>query len=74
MPDVASVVRRPNGVLEIALRGDEEAAAVVLACAVKRGIRMASFAPAASDLEELFLQITDLKPDALAAPVQEAQA
>ncbi|HYI21236.1 MAG TPA: AAA family ATPase, partial [Candidatus Limnocylindrales bacterium] len=74
LADVASVVRRPNGVLEIALRGDEEAAALVLASAVKRGVRLASFAPAASDLEELFLQITDLRPDALAAPVHEAQA
>ena len=74
LPDVASVIRRPNGVLEIALRGDEEAASVVLASAVKSGIRLASFAPAASDLEELFLQITDLKPDAISAPTQEARA
>ena len=31
----------------------------LLASAVRAGIKMSSFAPAASDLEELFLQITD---------------
>ncbi len=59
LPQVASAVTRPGGVIELALRGDAEAAAGVLAAAVKRGIKLASFAPAASDLEELFLQITD---------------
>jgi hypothetical protein len=72
LPDVASAVTRPGGVVELALRGDAEAAARVLATAVKRGVKLASFAPAASDLEELFLQITDVDPKAARAP--EAQA
>jgi ABC-2 type transport system ATP-binding protein len=59
-PDVASVVKRPGNELEFALRGDVDAAARVLTAAVKAGVRLSSFAPAASDLEELFLQITDL--------------
>jgi hypothetical protein len=46
-------------VLEFALRGDDSAAATLLASAVRAGIKLSSFAPAASDLEELFLQITD---------------
>jgi len=71
LPEVVSVVRRPNGVLELALHGDEDSAAIVLASAVKRGVRLSSFAPAASDLEELFLQITD---DAAAAAGKEARA
>ena len=58
--DVVSVVRRPGGLLELALRGDENTAATVLAAAIRGGVKLSSFAPAASDLEELFLQITDL--------------
>ncbi|MGI8929503.1 MAG: ABC transporter ATP-binding protein [Candidatus Limnocylindrales bacterium] len=58
-PDIASVIRRPGGEIEFALRGDAHAAAAVLTAAVRAGIRVSSFAPAASDLEELFLQITD---------------
>ena len=58
-PDIASVVRRPGGELELALRGDVDKAAAVLTAAVRAGVRLSSFAPAASDLEELFLQITD---------------
>jgi ABC-2 type transport system ATP-binding protein len=58
-PDVASVVRRPGGELEFALRGDADAAASVLTAAVRAGVRASSFGPAASDLEELFLQITE---------------
>jgi ABC-2 type transport system ATP-binding protein len=60
-PRVASVSRRAGGAeLEFALRGDDDAAAAVLASAVRAGIRLSSFAPAASDLEELFLQITEM--------------
>jgi ABC-2 type transport system ATP-binding protein len=61
--DVVSVVRRPGGLLELALRGDENAAANVLSSAIRGGVKLSSFAPAASDLEELFLQITDLSGD-----------
>jgi ABC-2 type transport system ATP-binding protein len=57
--EVVSVGRRPDGVLEFALRGDDTAAAAVLTSAIRAGIKVSSFAPAASDLEELFLQITE---------------
>jgi ABC-2 type transport system ATP-binding protein len=72
-PQVASVVRRAEGSLELGLRGDEDAAATVLAGAVGAGIRLASFAPAASDLEELFMQITDTAADE-ARTTEEARA
>jgi len=62
-PHVVTVVRRAEGTLELGLRGDEDAAAAVLAGAVGAGVRLASFAPAASDLEELFMQITDTAAD-----------
>jgi ABC-2 type transport system ATP-binding protein len=58
-PDVASVVARDGGLLELALSGDEASAAAVLAALVQSGQRVVSFAPAAGDLEELFLQITE---------------
>ena len=57
-PEVDSVEILPDGRLELALPGDEEASAVLLSRTVSNGHRVASFAPAASDLEELFLQIT----------------
>ena len=70
--DVASVVSRDNGLLELGLSGDDAAAAAVLAALVGSGQRVVSFAPAASDLEELFLQITDLpsQPDESATEAQ----
>jgi ABC-2 type transport system ATP-binding protein len=72
-PDVASVVLRGDGEFELALRGEDETAAAVLASAIGAGHRLASFAPAASDLEELFLQITDVSNGQLASS-EEAQA
>jgi ABC-2 type transport system ATP-binding protein len=57
----ASVVAAEIGegdVIEIGFTGDDDAAARLLAGAVAAGIRIASFARAASDLEELFLQVT----------------
>jgi len=59
LSDVVSVVRRPGGLLELALRGDENTAATVLSAAIRDGVKLSGFAPAASDLEELFLQITN---------------
>jgi ABC-2 type transport system ATP-binding protein len=59
MPEIASATRQPDGVLEMALRGDEADAARVLAAVIGAGGRVVTFAPTASDLEELFLQITD---------------
>ena len=69
MTDVVSVVRR-GGTLELALRGDENTAGTVLSGAIRGGIKMSSFAPAASDLEELFLQITDLPADSTPTEVR----
>ena len=56
--DVVSVERLDGPVIELGFRGDDEAAAGLLSRAVAAGIAMASFARAASDLEELFLQVT----------------
>ena len=57
-PDVVSSMVLDDQTIEIAFRGDDEASARLLAAAVAAGIRMTSFARAASDLEELFLQVT----------------
>ena len=54
-----SVVRQSSGELEFALRGEDDIAANVLAGAIRAGIRLSAFAPAASDLEEIFLQVTE---------------
>jgi hypothetical protein len=52
-------VTRDDGLLELGLAGDDTAAAAVLAALVQSGQQVVSFAPAAGDLEELFLQITE---------------
>jgi ABC-2 type transport system ATP-binding protein len=81
---VVSVETLPDGALELALRGGEDDSAAVLARAIAAGHRVAAFAPAASDLEELFLQITatdvaavgsspPARPDATAAPQEVAR-
>jgi ABC-2 type transport system ATP-binding protein len=57
-PRVASAAVTAGGQVELGLRGDDEQAAGLLVSAVAAGIRIASFARAASDLEELFLQVT----------------
>lgn len=57
-PEVASSELLPDERIEIGLPGSEADAAALLARAVGAGHRVASFAPAVSDLEELFLQIT----------------
>jgi branched-chain amino acid transport system ATP-binding protein len=57
-PDVASAERLEDGMLELAFRGDEHEAAALLSAAVGAGIVVASYAPAATDLQELFLQVT----------------
>ncbi|NJD27645.1 MAG: ABC transporter ATP-binding protein [Chloroflexi bacterium] len=56
--DVASAELVPGGELEVGFRGDETGAAAMLADAVRAGIAIASYAPAATDLQELFLQVT----------------
>ena len=57
-PDVASCAVQNDGLLELGFRGDDEATARLLATAVQAGLPIVSFARAASDLEELFLQVT----------------
>jgi ABC-2 type transport system ATP-binding protein len=57
-PGVASVAILDDAEIEIGFRGDDEGAARLLAAAIAAGIRVASFSRAASDLEELFLQVT----------------
>ena len=57
-PSVAAAEVIGEGLVEVGFTGDDEAAARLLAAAVAAGIRVVSFARAASDLEELFLQVT----------------
>ncbi len=57
-PFVASAALLQDGTIEIGFRGDDDATARLLAEAVGAGLPIVSFARAASDLEELFLQIT----------------
>jgi ABC-2 type transport system ATP-binding protein len=57
-PEVASVLPGLGDALQLGLVGSDEEAAALLAAAVGAGIRIASFARAASDLEEIFLQVT----------------
>jgi ABC-2 type transport system ATP-binding protein len=73
-PDVSGVEILPDGRLELGLRGDDAVAAALLARAIGAGIGVAAFAPAASDLEELFLQITEGAPVAGVHDGREAAA
>jgi ABC-2 type transport system ATP-binding protein len=66
-PDVAAAEVLPDGTIEIGFHGDDDGTARLLAGAVHADIRVASFARAASDLEELFLQVT--APDPVPAGV-----
>jgi len=58
-PNVASATRDDSGEIEIGFRGDESGAAKLLAAAVRAKISVVSYSPAATDLQELFLQVTD---------------
>jgi ABC-2 type transport system ATP-binding protein len=57
-PDVASSTLLEDGTIELGFRGDDAASARLLAESVSAGLPIVSFARAASDLEELFLQVT----------------
>jgi ABC-2 type transport system ATP-binding protein len=57
-PLVASVESHVDGWIELAFTGDDDASAALLARAVGSGHRIAVYSRAASDLEELFLQVT----------------
>ncbi|MBA2557038.1 MAG: ABC transporter ATP-binding protein [Chloroflexi bacterium] len=58
VPVVVSAEMLSDGTIELAVRGDDDANAQLLAGAIGAGLRISSFWRAASDLEELFLQIT----------------
>jgi ABC-2 type transport system ATP-binding protein len=57
-PDVASATTLDDGTIEVGFRGDDAASARLLADSVAAGLPIISYARAASDLEELFLQVT----------------
>jgi ABC-2 type transport system ATP-binding protein len=57
-PDVASAVILEDGTIELGFRGDDASTARLLADTVRADVPVVSFARAASDLEELFLQVT----------------
>jgi len=71
-PDVASAALLEDGTIELGFRGDDAASARLLAQSVAAGLPIVSFARAASDLEELFLQVTS--PDRGPLPATEAVA
>jgi ABC-2 type transport system ATP-binding protein len=56
--DVATAHVLDDGTIEIGFRGDDAASARLLREAVGAGLPIVTFARAASDLEELFLQVT----------------
>jgi ABC-2 type transport system ATP-binding protein len=57
-PEVATATVLDDGTIELGFRGDDAATARLLAESVAAGLPIVSFARAASDLEELFLQVT----------------
>jgi ABC-2 type transport system ATP-binding protein len=57
-PDVVTADVLDDGTVEIGFHGDDDGTARLLAHAVEAGLRVMSFSRAASDLEELFLQVT----------------
>ena len=65
--DVATAVLLEDGTIELGFRGDDAASARLLAGSVSSGMPIVSFARAASDLEELFLQVTSPDREPLAA-------
>ena len=71
-PDVATAAILDDGTIELGFRGDDAASARLLAQSVAAGMPIVSFARAASDLEELFLQVTSA--DQARGDLQEAVA
>ena len=65
--NVVSAQVLEDGTIEIGFHGDDEGAAALLAGAIRADLRIATFARAASDLEELFLQVTAQEPLAAGA-------
>ncbi|MDP9482388.1 MAG: hypothetical protein M3P84_04110, partial [Chloroflexota bacterium] len=65
--DVATAILLEDGTVELGFRGDDAASARLLAESIARGMPIVSFARAASDLEELFLQVTSPDREPVAA-------
>ena len=61
-----------DGQVELGFRGDEAGAAALLAGAIGAELPIASFAPAATDLQELFLQVTGQIPAQIVAEPADA--
>jgi ABC-2 type transport system ATP-binding protein len=59
-PSVTSSTTLPDGRIEVGVTGDDTELAALLARVVRAGHPVAGFAPAVSDLEELFFQVTAL--------------
>ncbi len=57
-PEMATAQVLESGEIELGFRGDQAAAAALLSRAIGAGLPVVSFAPAATDLQELFLQVT----------------
>ena len=57
--DVVSAATDASVQIEIGFNGNEAGAAALLAAAIRAKIAVASYSPAATDLQELFLQVTD---------------
>ena len=62
--DVTTATILHDGTIELGFRGDDAASARLLSASVAAGLPIVSFARAATDLEELFLQVTgqDIEP------------
>ncbi len=67
-PQVASAEILSDDTIEIGFRGDDDGSARLLAAAIRRRMRVATFSRAASDLEEIFLQVTALDSPAESTP------
>jgi ABC-2 type transport system ATP-binding protein len=61
-PDVVTADLLTDGTIEIGFHGDDDGSVRLLAAAVGAGLRVSTFSRAASDLEELFLQVTAPEP------------
>jgi ABC-2 type transport system ATP-binding protein len=70
-PDVVTADLLEDATIEIGFHGDDDGSARLLATAVGAGLRIATFSRAASDLEELFLQVTAQDPVLAAVTTQE---
>jgi ABC-2 type transport system ATP-binding protein len=70
--DVASAETLADGEIELGFRGDDRASAALLAAAIEAGLGIVSYARTATDLQELFLQVTGRDELAADSPVETA--